>query len=216
MWFRQLLKYTFQSKSNLNFTNYSFFSTKNKMAKTMKLYNGNEMPVLGLGTWKSPVGQVYEAVKIAVEAGYRHIDCAFIYGNEKEIGKALSEIIQSGKVKREELFITSKLWNTYHSKKNAAKCLEQTLNNLRLDYLDLYLIHWPTGYQEDGEFFPKDSQGNVLFSDVDYLESWHELENFVNQGKVKSIGLSNFNSQQIDRIIQNSKKQPAVDQVIKL
>ena len=186
------------------------------MAKTVKLYNGNEMPVLGLGTWKSPVGQVYEAVKIAIEAGYRHIDCAFIYGNEKEIGKALSEVIQSGKVKREELFITSKLWNTYHSKKNAAKCLEQTLNNLRLDYLDLYLIHWPTGYQEGGELFPKDSQGNVSFSDVDYLESWHELENFVDQGKVKSIGLSNFNSQQIDRIIQNSKIQPAVDQVIML
>lgn len=186
------------------------------MAKTVKLYNGNEMPVLGLGTWKSPVGQVYEAVKIAIEAGYRHIDCAFIYGNEKEIGKALSEVIQSGKVKREQLFITSKLWNTYHSKKNAAKCLEQTLNNLQLDYLDLYLIHWPLGYQEDGELFPKDSQGNVLFSDVDYLESWHELENFVGQGKVKSIGLSNFNSQQIDRVIQNAKIQPAVNQVITL
>lgn len=90
--------------------------------------------------------QVYEAVKHAVkEVGYRHIDCAFVYGNEDEVGQAVSELISTQVVKRDELFITSKVWNTFHSKQRALDCCEATLKSLRVDYLDLYLIHWPMG-----------------------------------------------------------------------
>lgn len=181
---------------------------------TVKLNNGLEMPVLGLGTWKSPKNQVYEAVKYAVkEVGYRHIDGAFVYGNEHEVGTALKELISTGVVNREELFVTSKVWNTFHSKERVLKNFEQTIKDLQLDYLDLYLIHWPMGYKEGDDLFPKDDKDNVLFSDVDYTETWQALESLVEAGKVKSIGVSNFNQQQIERILAIAKIPPSVNQV---
>ena len=165
-------------------------------SKTVKLNNGKDIPLVGLGTWKSPEGQVYEAVKAAIDVGYRHFDCAYAYGNEEEVGRALKETIAAGKVKREELFITSKLWNTYHKRERVHLCLDQSLKALGLDYLDLYLMHWPLGYQEGDEKFPKNDKGEVLVSDIDYLETYKGLEAVLKTGKVKSIGVSNFNSQQ--------------------
>lgn len=184
-----------------------------KFAPKVRLSNGNEMPILGLGTWKSKPGEVYEAVKIAIEAGYRHLDCAYAYDNEHEVGRAISEVLQSGLVKREELFVTTKCWNTHHSRNKVPECLQQSLNDLKLDYVDLYLIHWPMGFQEGGEKFPKDANGEFLVSDVDYLDTWKGMEDQVRNGKVKSIGLSNFNSEQIDRVIQNAEIKPVVLQV---
>lgn len=105
-----------------------FYSTM--ASKTVKLNNGKDIPLVGLGTWKSPEGQVYEAVKAAIDVGYRHFDCAFAYGNEAEVGRALKESIGAGKVKREELFITSKLWNTYHRRDRVQLCLDQSLDML--------------------------------------------------------------------------------------
>jgi aldehyde reductase len=179
------------------------------------LSNGKTIPILGLGTWKSQPGQVYEAVKSSiVEAGYRHIDCAFAYGNEAEVGKALAEVIASGIVKREDLFITSKLWNTFHSRENVPKCLEKSLSDLGLDYLDLYLIHWPFGYQEGSdEPIPRDADGNVILSDLDYLDTWKGIEDVYATGKVRSVGFSNFNSEQITRILENSTVKPVMNQV---
>ncbi|MCL4131936.1 UNVERIFIED_CONTAM: hypothetical protein GTU68_013220 [Idotea baltica] len=177
------------------------------------LNNGRSMPILGLGTWKSKPGEVTQAVKDAIACGYRHIDCALVYGNEPEVGEAIKAKIADGTVKREDLFITSKLWNTFHSKELVLPTLQTSLKNLGLDYLDLYLIHWPMGYQERKELFPRDENGKIVYSDVDYLETWSGLEELVSKSLCKSIGVSNFNLEQVDRITKNCTIQPAVVQV---
>ena len=111
--------------------------------KTLTFQNGDKMPILGLGTWQSQPGEVYTAVREAIRAGYRHIDCAAIYGNEVEIGQALRDAMAEGQVTRPELWITSKLWNNAHGRNNVEPALKKTLGDLGLDFLDLYLIHWP-------------------------------------------------------------------------
>lgn len=179
----------------------------------VNLSNGKSVPIVGLGTWKSKPGEVKQAVKDAIDAGYRHFDCAFIYQNENEIGEALQEKIGDGSVKREDLFITSKCWNTFHSRDKVFECLKKSLSLLKLDYLDLYLIHWPLGYKEDGELFPKDENGKFLYSDIDYLETWKAMEDCHKKGLVRSIGLSNFNSVQIKRICSNATIKPVMLQV---
>lgn len=180
---------------------------------TVTLSSGAKMPILGLGTWKSEPNKVYEAVKIAIDAGYRHIDCAFAYNNETEVGRAIEEKIKEGAVDRKDLWITSKCWNTYHSKSRAMECCQLSLKNLRLDYLDLYLIHWPFGYKEGGEMFPKNEKGDFEYSDVDYLETWEALEECHSKGLIRNIGCSNFNSEQLTRLLGAAKVKPTVLQV---
>ncbi|XP_013174473.1 PREDICTED: aldose reductase-like isoform X1 [Papilio xuthus] len=175
--------------------------------------NGKTIPVVGLGTWKSKPGEVTQAVKDAIDIGYRHIDCAFVYGNEKEVGEAITAKIKEGVVKREDLFITSKLWNTFHRPDLVRGALMKTLEYLNVDYLDLYLIHWPQAYKEDGDLFPKDESDNIQFSDVDYLDTWKALEPLQKEGLVKSLGVSNFNSKQLARLLQIATIKPVTNQV---
>ncbi|KAK4323142.1 hypothetical protein Pmani_006143 [Petrolisthes manimaculis] len=184
-----------------------------KLAPSVKLNNGKKMPIHGLGTWKSKPGEVTQAVKDAIACGYRHLDCALVYGNEAEVGVAIKAKIEDGTVKREDLFITSKLWNTFHSKSLVVPTLKESLTNLGLDYLDLYLIHWPMGYKENAELFPKDDKGKFLFTDVDYLDTWSGMEDAVAQGLTKSIGVSNYNSEQIQRTLDNCKIKPVTNQI---
>jgi len=172
------------------------------------------MPLIGLGTWKSEPGKVKQAVVWALEAGYRHIDCAVVYGNEVEIGEALQETLGPEKaLRREDVFITSKLWNTKHHPEDVEPSLLKTLKDLKLEYLDLYLIHWPYAFQRGDVLFPKKEEGTLLYDDVDYKLTWVAMEKLVEKGLVRAIGLSNFNSRQIDDVLSIASIKPTVLQV---
>ncbi|GFS15513.1 aldo-keto reductase family 1 member B10 [Elysia marginata] len=179
------------------------------------LSSGARFPVIGLGTYAPLHGEdeIIVAVRAAVRAGYRHIDCAAIYRNEQAVGHALKELIVEGVVKREDLFVVSKLWNTCHRADLVLPSLKKTLEDLGLEYLDLYLIHWPMAYKEGGELCPQDENGKTLFSDVDYVDTWKALEDCQDMGLTKHIGLSNFNSKQIQRLSDSARIQPVAMQV---
>ncbi len=170
------------------------------------------MPGLGLGTWKSKPGEVKRAIKQAIELGYRHIDCAAIYKNEAEIGEALSECLAEGLVKREELWITSKLWNDGHRSEDVQPALEKTLSDLRLEYLDLYLMHWPVAFK-NGLDFPEDLDGYVPLTEVPLEETWEAMQELQSNGLVRHIGTSNFSAKKLQRLIDVGGQQPEMNQV---
>jgi len=173
------------------------------------------MPLLGLGTWQSPKGQVYQAVLDAINAGYRHLDCAYIYQNEEEVGQAIAESITKGVVTREQLFVTSKCWLTFYSRERVEKSLRRTLTALGLEYLDLFLIHWPFGLKDsDTELFPENEDGTIAQNtEVDYTDTWKGMEDVKQKGLVKAIGISNFIIPQIERLLKVANIVPAVNQI---
>lgn len=176
------------------------------------------IPRFAFGTWRMLDEQsTIEAVRYAVEkVGYRHIDCARKYGNEANIGKALHDLLSQNIIKRNELWITSKLWNTEHHSENVEEQLRLTLKDLQLDYLDLYIIHWPVAFQHGDGPFPKDKDGNIILDKtVDIHETWKALENLVEKKLVNHIGVSNCNIELIEKILsfQDLKIKPYVVQV---
>jgi len=175
----------------------------------VKLSNGAEMPLLGLGTWKSKPGEVTAAVVTALQSGYRHIDAAACYGNETEVGAGLAA---SG-VPRGEVFVTSKLWNTKHHPEDVEPACRKTLADLGTEYLDLYLIHWPHAFERGDNLFPKNEDGSIRYANYDYLDTWLAMEKLVEKGLCRAIGLSNFNSEQITRVLEKAKIMPVTNQV---
>ena len=180
--------------------------------KSVKLNTDYDMPMIGLGTWRSGPGEVYQTVRRAIKLGYRHIDCAPIYGNEKEIGQALHDAVAEGDIKREELFIASKLWNDMHAPEDVLPALKQTLADLQQDYLDLYMIHWPVA-QKKGVPMPHRAEDMVSLKDMPLDLTWAEIEKAQQQGLIRTAGVSNFGAKRLGELIEKAEITPAVNQV---
>jgi len=200
------------------------------MDTTIKLNNGALMPRVGPGTWKAPQEKTREAVITAVKAGYRFIDCANDYDNEHVIGGALQELFKEGVVKREDLFIQAKLWNSNHRPEHVKPDIDATLKDLQLDYIDSFVIHWPQavpstgkrvslrpdgcgpGHYSEKTMFPLDDEGYYCADHSShYMDTWAAMEELVDMGLTRSIGLSNFNRTQVAEVVAGAKKyQPAI------
>jgi len=174
--------------------------------QSIALNTGARMPILGLGTFLSKPGELTLAVKTALNLGYRLIDCAEAYENQKEIGQALSEVWKEGKIKREDVFITSKLWASRMKPDLVPKQFEQTLSDLQLSYLDLYLVHQPVPVDLSGSS-PKAARG-VCIQDI-----WRQIEILQDSGKVRSIGISNFPTVMVNDLLNYARIKPAVNQI---
>ncbi|MGD1862716.1 MAG: aldo/keto reductase [Leptolyngbyaceae cyanobacterium] len=178
----------------------------------LQFKNGDQMPAFGLGTWKSAPGEVYEAVKTAVNLGYRHIDCALIYGNEAEIGRALSECFAAGTVTREEMWITSKLWNDSHAPEDVKTGIAKTLADLQLEYLDLYLMHWPVVIKK-GQGFPLNKDKLLSLKELPVASTWQAMEALVKAGLTRHIGVSNFSVAKLKSLLETAEISPEMNQV---
>ncbi|MBB1069840.1 aldo/keto reductase [Limosilactobacillus sp. RRLNB_1_1] len=165
---------------------------------TFNLNNGVKIPCVGYGTFRTPADVAEKAVKEAIATGYRHIDTAAVYGNEEAVGKGIKD---SG-IDRQDLFVTSKLWNTNRGYEETKKAFQETLDRLQMSYLDLYLIHWPANQKQFGDEAAKIN-----------AETWRAMEDLYNEGKIRAIGLSNFMPHHIVELMKTAKVAPAVDQI---
>lgn len=178
------------------------------------LNTGAKIPALGLGTWQSGPGEVKAAVAHAIKSGYRHIDCAYCYGNEDEVGAGIKEGLEAAGLKRSDLFITTKLWCTYHTR--VEQNLDASLKSLGLDYVDLYLMHWPVAMNPDGndEKFPKKKDGSRdLILERKPVDTYKDMEELLQTGKVKAIGVSNFSKKFLEQLLPNVSVVPAANQI---
>jgi alcohol dehydrogenase (NADP+) len=174
--------------------------------------HGDVMPALGLGTWRLPPEQTTATVRIALDLGYRHIDAAAIYGNEAQIGEAIMGAIDAGNVQRQELWITSKLWNDCHEPEEVRPALERTLGDLGLEQLDLYLMHWPVA-QRRGVAMPSSAADQFGLAQVPLAATWAAMEDLVAAGLTRHIGVSNFSRTKLMALAASARIQPEVLQV---
>jgi diketogulonate reductase-like aldo/keto reductase len=178
------------------------------MTTHLTLATGCKMPIIGLGTWQSKPEEVKQAVLTAIDVGYRLIDTAYVYGNEEVIGEALQEAFKTNKVKREELFITTKLHGQYMHKEDVMPMLKKQLGLLKLTYVDLYLIHTPLPLKKvEGTLFPMED-GHVIPDTVEHTETWQGMEECYKAGLTKHIGLSNFNKKHIEKLCATATVKP--------
>ncbi|WP_168600186.1 aldo/keto reductase [Rhizobium sp. SG741] len=175
---------------------------------------GKEMPAVGFGTLIPDPATTKRAVAKALSVGFRHFDCAERYRNEEAVGEAIAEAIADGTVQREDLFVTTKLWNTNHRPERVKAALEASLRRLKLDYLDAYLIHTPYAFLPGEELDPRDENGQVIYdAGISLIETWHALEELVESGRCRSIGLSDITSDKLKEIVANARIMPAIVQV---
>lgn len=193
--------------------------SSSKVVPTVKLNNGQLMPVLGLGTYLATEGQCEQSIKDAIDAGYRHFDTAYFYGNEVEVGNGVRAKIAEGTIKRNDVFIVTKLWNSFHAPELVKGACQKSMANLNLGAIDLYLMHSPMAYKygggwDEADLLPKDADGNILpDNDTDYIDTWRAMEKLLADGLVRGIGVSNFNSEQIERLLKSAKIAPVTNQV---
>lgn len=180
-----------------------------------RLYTGDQIPVVGLGTFGSDnydADTIAHAVKEAIRLGYRHIDCAAVYGNEKEIGQAIAEVIAEGVVTREELWITSKVWNNMHDR--VAEACEKSMKELQLDYLDLYLVHWPFPNFHAPKVSVESRDPHAKpYIHADFMKTWSEMEKLVDKGLVRNIGTSNMTIPKLDLLLRDCRIKPACNEM---
>lgn len=189
-------------------------SIENLSQRRIVLNNGGEIPALGFGTSLSDNTKTREVVKTAVEVGFRHLDAAERYRNEAEVGAALKELFASGTVRREELFVTTKLWNNNHRPERVKPALRASLGRLGLDAVDLYLVHTPFAFQPGDDQDPRDIHGAVVYDDgVTLEETWAAMEALVEDGLTRAIGLSDIDVEGARRIVDTARIKPAVVQV---
>jgi len=186
------------------------------MVPKRRLYTGAEMPAVGLGTFGSDhvsPDVVAAAVRGAADAGYRHFDCAAVYGNEALVGESLRAIIDGG-VARDDLWITSKLWNDMHAEADVIPAFEKSLSDLGLEYLDLYLVHWPfPNYHPPGCDVSSRSPDAKPYIHEDYMKTWRKLESLVDAGKVRHIGTSNVTIPKLDLVLRDARVKPAANEM---
>jgi aldehyde reductase len=172
------------------------------------------MPALGFGTLITGATETRNATRTALEAGFRHLDCAERYHNEDSVGEAIRQAIQAGLLTRDDLFVTTKLWNNNHRPERVQPAFESSCGRLQLDYIDLYLIHTPFAFQPGDNQDPRDQNDNVIYdNDISLMDTWRAMEKLVNSGKCKAIGLSDVSLEQVQEIFKSARIKPSVVQV---
>ena len=177
-------------------------------------HGGGRMPALGFGTLIPDAATTTSATRDALEAGYRHFDCAERYRNEREVGEALRIGLAAGGIAREDIFVTTKLWNSNNRPERVEPAFEASLERLGLDYLDLYLIHTPFAFQAGDEQDPRDENGNVIYDQgVTLQDTWRAMEDLVDHGRCRAIGLSDIGLNELQPLYESARIKPAVVQV---
>ncbi|KAI5200584.1 Aldo/keto reductase [Aureobasidium subglaciale] len=185
------------------------------LGRRVKLNTGAYIPQLGFGTWQAEPGQVKAAVYEALKAGYKHIDLAKVYGNQKEIAGAFKQAFSEG-IKREDIFITSKLWNSQHRPKDVAPALDDCLSELGLEYLDLYLVHFPVSFDEQGDvhqnLFPLEGEDVKMLDSVSIVDTWKAMTQ-LDKKKARAVGVSNHTKEHLQALIDGTGVTPAANQI---